>query len=387
MISLLLAIIYLSFVSLGLPDQLLGSAWPLMSVDLGASLSMAGGIYMIIALGTVASSLMSDRLTHRFGAAKITAVSALLISIALFGFSVADSYWLLCLIAVPYGLGAGAVDAALNNYVAIHYASKHMIWLHCCWGVGAALGPYILSLAMGLRGQWRDGYGAVAIVQLAMTAALFASVPLWKGKGDSGGSDGNAAKPLGIKRALGIKNVKPILVAFLCYCAFETTAGLWASSYLVEHHGVDAETAAAFGAMFCLGITIGRFACGFIADRVCDKNMIRMGVAVSAAGLLLIALPCTTLSTAGLVISGIGAAPVYPAIIHSTPEHFGKENSGAIVGIQMASAYMGSALVPPLFGVVAQHIGIGLFPYFLSFFVVLLFVLTERVNRSKKRKA
>ena len=382
MVSLLLAIIYVAFISLGLPDSLLGSAWPVMVGEFQALLSYAGIVSMIIAGGTIVSSLLSDKLTRRFGAGLVTAVSVMMTALALFGFSQADRFWMLCFLAVPYGLGAGAVDAALNNYVALHYASRHMSWLHCFWGVGATLGPYIMGWAIGAGHGWQTGYGTVSGIQIVLTAALFLSLPLWKKR--TGEAEGETEEaPLGLLGALKIRGVKAILLAFFGYCGFESTAGLWASSYLVEFRGVDVETAATFASMFFLGITIGRFLCGFVADKFGDKTMIRFGASVMILGVALVVLPLptATLALIGLVVAGLGAAPVYPSIIHSTPTNFGKENSHAIIGIQMASAYCGSTLCPPIFGLIAQHIHIAWYPVYMALLAVLLLTMTELVNK------
>lgn len=386
MFTLLLSIIYIAFISLGLPDSLLGSAWPLMHGELGVSISYAGIISMIISGGTIVSSLLSYKLTKKLGTGFVTAISVLLTATALFGFSVSNSFVLLCILAVPYGLGAGAVDAALNNYVALHYASKHMSWLHCFWGVGASVGPYIMGYAIAAGQGWRSGYGIVSVIQLVLTVVLFISLPLWKKKNALNAENEDTEAVVGLKDAIKIKGVKPILLAFFGYCAFETTAGLWASTFLAEHKGVDSHTAATFASLFYLGITFGRFVCGFIADRLGDKAMIRYGIAVMLFGVILIAIPINSSITAliGLITAGIGCAPVYPSIIHSTPANFGKENSHAIVGIQMASAYLGSTLMPPVFGLIADNITPALYPFYLAFFAVLMIVMSEAVNKAVK---
>lgn len=389
MVALLLAIIYLSFISLGLPDSLLGSAWPTMVTDLDTSLSYAGLISMIIAFGTIVSSLLSDKITRKLGTGLVTAISVLTTAVALLGFSFSNSLLMICLFAIPYGLGAGAVDAALNNYVALHYASRHMSWLHCFWGLGATISPYIMGYAISSGRGWQSGYGIVSVIQLALTVCLFASLPLWKNKSTANVGDENYEAPIGLRDALKIKGVKQILVAFLCFCAFEVTTGLWASSYLAEYRGVDAEIAANFGSLFYMGITLGRFACGFFADKVGDKNLIRGGIAVMLVGIAMIILPVKSdiFALVGLVVTGVGSAPVYPSIIHSTPNNFGKENSHAIVGIQMASAYTGSALMPPLFGLIADYINISLYPFFIAFFVIMLLFMTEFVNKAVKKQS
>lgn len=384
MVSLLLAIIYIAFISLGLPDSLLGSAWPLMVGEFQVPISYAGILSTIISAGTIVSSLLSDKLTRKLGAGLVTAISVSLTAGALLGFSVSGSFWMLCVFAVPYGLGAGAVDAALNNYVAVHYASRHMSWLHCFWGVGATVGPYIMSWAIGTAHGWRAGYGTIAGIQFLLTLGLFLSLPLWKRRNLEEGGEEYVQANVTLRDALKIPGVKAVLLAFFGYCAFETTAGLWASSYLVEYRGVDTETAASFASLFYLGITAGRFLSGFVADRVGDRNMIRIGIGVMCCGVVMTLLPPVEIALVGLVVFGIGGAPVYPSVIHATPTHFGKENSHAIVGIQMASAYCGSTLVPPLFGLIAQYLNIGAYPYFLAIFILLQLVMTERVNRTCK---
>lgn len=390
MFSILLAIIYLAFISLGLPDSLLGSAWPVMYRDLNAPISCAGMISMTIAAGTILSSLFSDKLTRKLGPGRVTAFSVLLTALALFGFSVSRSVVLLFLLAVPYGLGAGAIDAALNNYVALHYSSRHMNWLHCFWGVGASISPYIMGYAIGSGHGWRKGYGIVSVIQIVITVILFLSLPLWEknGRKDEGssGKEGEHTAGLKLREAWKIKGVPFILFAFFGYCAFETTCGLWASSYLVGYRGLDSQTAARVCALFYLGITVGRFVSGFVADKAGDRRMIRIGLVTVTAGIVLIALPVPANMTAlaGLVITGIGAAPIYPAIIHATPDNFGEENSQAIIGIQMASAYVGSTFMPPVFGLLAEHVSMGLYPYYLAAFVVLTIFMIEGLNHRKK---
>ncbi|MBQ7836720.1 MAG: MFS transporter [Clostridia bacterium] len=390
MFSILLAIIYMSFISLGLPDSLLGSGWPVMHQELGAPISLAGVITMIIAGGTIVSSLLSDRLTRRFGAGLVTAVSVGMTAMALFGFSASSSILQMYLWAIPYGLGAGAVDAALNNFVALHYAARHMSWLHCFWGVGVSVSPFIMGYCLSEDYGWQMGYRTVFVIQIVLTAMLFASLPLWKKKQAEYNDSENAveAVALGVVGALKIKGVKYVLVSFFCYCALESTAGLWASSYLVESRGVDAETAALFASLFYLGITFGRLINGFVADKLGDKTLIRIGIGTIIAGIVMVGIPLKTdiLVLCGLVVIGIGCAPVYPSVIHATPSNFGRENSQAIVGIQMASAYVGTTLMPPLFGLIADNINIGFYPVFLLAIAVLMLAMTELLNKTMKDK-
>lgn len=380
MVSLLLAIIYLAFISLGLPDSLLGSAWPVMRGELGVPLSYAGVVSMIVAGGTIISSLCSDKLTKKLGAGLVTALSVGTTAAALFGFSVSNSFVAICIWAIPYGLGAGAVDAALNNYVALHYSSRHMSWLHAFWGVGVSISPYVMSYCLLHKLGWHMGYRSISVIQTALTAALFLSLPLW-GKGDD--KSEISSKNVTLISALKIKGVPFVLTAFFAFCAFESTAGLWASSYMVGARGVGAETASRFAALFYLGETFGRFLNGFIADKFGDRKMIKVGILIMLAGVIMIIVPVGTnsIALAGLVVIGLGAAPVYPCVIHSTPVNFGRENSQALVGIQMASAYLGSTFMPPLFGVIAQNVSISIYPVYLAVFAVLMLVMTEKLNK------
>ena len=377
----LLAIIYLSFISLGLPDALLGAAWPNMYPQFQVPVSYAGIISMIIALGTIISSLQSDRLTRKFGTGKVTAVSVCITALALWGFSISHSFILLCLWAIPYGLGAGSVDASLNNYVALHYSSKHMSWLHCMWGIGATLGPYIMGAVLTGGATWNTGYRIISVLQIALTAILIFSLPKWKGQNTASGETVHG-KALSLKEILAIPGAKAVMICFFCYCAIESTTMLWASSYLHLSKGVDAKTAASFAGMFCIGITIGRGINGFIAMKLKDCQMIRMGQAIILAGIIVMILPFgKTVSLIGFSLIGLGCAPVYPCIIHSTPSHFGAERSQAIIGVQMASAYVGTCLMPPLFGLIANHISIRLLPVYLLILLALMVYMHELLER------
>ena len=387
MIHLLLAIIYLAFISLGLPDALLGSAWPTMYSEFDVPVSYAGIISMIIALGTIISSLQSDRLTRKLGTGKVTAISVAMTAIALLGFSSSHAFWMLCVWAVPYGLGAGSVDAALNNYVALHYESHHMSWLHCMWGVGATVGPYIMGFALSGGKTWNTGYLYIGVLQIVLTAILVFSLPLWKERKTSespGNTNENTTleKPLTLPQIIKIPGAKEVMLCFFCYCAIEQTAGLWASSYLTLFKGVSAETAARFAGMFFIGITVGRAIDGFIAMKLQDSQMIRLGQSIIAIGVIVMLLPGPhIISLAGLILIGLGCAPVYPCIIHSTPAHFGAGRSQALIGVQMASAYVGTCLMPPIFGLIANHISIALFPVYIMALLILMVIMHELLSK------
>lgn len=389
MYTVLLIVLYLSFISLGLPDSLLGSAWPVMQGQLGLPLSYAGLITMIIAGGTICSSLLSHRLTRRLGTGLVTAGSILLTAAALLGFSISGSFLHLCLWAVPYGLGAGAVDAALNHYVSLHYAARHMSWLHCFWGVGASLGPILMgrSLASGLG--WNTGYRWVAVIQLGLAFLCFLSLPLWRRDGHGAGAQEESDITLTLGETFRIPGVKQVLFAFFSYCALESTAGVWAGSYLVRFRGLDPRDAAGLTTLFFLGITLGRLLSGFLTQSLGDRRMIRLGWGGILGGLTLMLLPggSNLPALAGLWLMGLGCAPIYPAIIHATPDNFGRDRAQAIIGTQMASAYLGSTLMPPLFGLLADRFSVGLYPFFLLIFAGVMLLSWARVPAPAAREA
>lgn len=383
--SLLLAIIYVAFISLGLPDALLGAAWPSMRGELGVPVSYAGMISMIISVGTIISSLKSDDLTRKLGTGKVTAISVAVTAAALWGFSVSRSFVMLCVIALPYGLGAGAVDAALNNYVALHYKARHMSWLHCFWGVGASIGPYIMGACLTGGLSWNSGYRIISILQITLTAVLFATLFLWKSSVSEGNGSQEGQSGMKVKDLLKMPGAKAALSSFFCYCALEQTAGLWAASYMVLSRGVTAQAAAKWASLFYLGITAGRFVCGFITLKLDDKGMVRMGQAVAVAGIVLLALPLgQSLTGIGLVMVGMGCAPIYPALLHETPVNFGADKSQAIMGMQMACAYVGTMAMPPLFGMISDLAGIWLYPWYLFVIVTIMIIMVERLNRLPK---
>ena len=373
MIHLLLAIIYISFISLGLPDGLLGAAWPTIYPELGTPVSYAGIISLIICIGTVTSSLFSEHLTYRMGTGKLTLISIAMTAVSLLGFSFSNSFWMLCIWAIPYGLGAGSVDASLNNYVALHYSSRHMSWLHCMWGVGASIGPYIMGFLLSRGQHWSQGYLYVGILQILLTAMLLLSLPLWKQAKQNG-----TAKPLSLKQVLHVPGAPQIMIVFFCYCALEQTAALWSASYFHLHGEFTPETAATLGSLFFLGITLGRAISGFIATKLNDTSMIRLGFGIITIGILLMLLPLGQVgSVLGLLSVGLGSAPIYPCLMHATPAHFGPDRSQALMGIQTASAYVGTALMPPLFGLIANHISISLLGIYLLVLLAFM-VLSHR---------
>lgn len=386
MISILLVVIYVAFISLGLPDSILGSAWPSMYRELNVSFSSAGIISMIIAGGTIVSSLVSDKVIRKFGTGVVTMLSVAITAIALLGFSFSNSFWQLCLWGIPYGLGAGSVDTALNNFVALHFKSRHMSWLHCFWGIGATLGPYIMGLCLTNGFEWNSGYQTIGIIQIILVIFLFISLPLWKVKQKEKESEVLKAKGLSIRETIKLPGAKPILIAFFSYCSLESTAGLWASSFMVLYKGIDATTAAKWAALFYLGITVGRFLTGFVTELLGNKMMVRIGQGIAFLGTIFMMLPLGNASALiGLILVGLGCAPIYPSLLHETPNNFGADKSQSIMGMQMACAYIGTTLMSPLFGIIAENISIQLYPSYLLMFTILMFIMVERVNKLHKR--
>ena len=386
--SLLLALIYICFISLGLPDSLLGSAWPVLHAEISVPISYAGTLSMTICMGTILSSLFSDKLLRKFGACKVTAVSVGLTALALLGYSVSDSFRMLVLWSIPYGIGAGGVDAILNNYVALHYKAQHMSWLHCMWGVGASISPYIMQFSLVHLDRWNYGYLIVAGIQILLSAFLFVSLPLWR-KGEVSAASPSADTPapasLSFAEIFRIPGAVACFWMFFCYCALELTASLWASSYLVHRWAYTPEAAAGFASLFYIGITLGRFINGFFAMRCGDRFLIRAGILIVAAGIGLLFLPLSPICTLlGFIVAGLGCAPIYPCIIHMTPAVFGKDKSQAMIGVQMAFAYIGFLTVPPLFGTVAERISISLLPTCLLILLSFVCILHECVLRKAK---
>ncbi len=381
MVSLLLPIIYLAFISLGLPDALLGAAWPSMYPQLGAGVSWAGGVSMIISAGTIVSSLASDRLNSKLGTGKVTALSVATTAVALFGFSTCTQFWQLCLWAIPYGLGAGSVDAALNNYVSLHYESRHMSWLHCMWGIGAAGGPVIMGWALA-GSTWQNGYRVISVLQVMLTAVLVFSLPLWKTPADEGAGETFTPEHRPLPQLMKVPGVPEVMGCFALYNGLEAVAGMWAASYCTLVRGLDATTAASWASLFYLGITVGRFFSGFLTMKFNDQQMIRLGQVLIAVGVALIFLPVgNTCLLAGLVTVGLGCAPIYPSIIHETPANFGKNLSMAMTGIQMAAAYVGVTLLSPFFGVLAQNITMNLYPWALLVMLICMVILAEQLHK------
>lgn len=380
MFSFILAVIYICFISLGLPDSLLGSAWPTIYKDLDVPFSFAGIISALICMCTIISSLLSDKLTKKFSSGTVTCVSILLTATALIGFSISTEFWMLILFAIPYGLGAGGVDAALNNYVALNYESKHMSWLHAMWGVGATISPYIMGYALTNGAGWNQGYLIVSIIQFTICLFVFFTLPKWKGNKKEEEKN-ETKKSLKLIEVMKIPGAISSVIMFFAYCALEQSAMLWASSYLVQNNNIKEEVAAILASMFAIGITLGRFINGFLTLKLSDKKLIKLGLSIIVIGVVLMFIPLNLTTIIGFILIGLGCAPIYPSIIRLTPELFGEENSQAMIGVQMACAYLGVLLMPPLFGVLADNFTISLLPIYLSIILILMIVMNFITNK------
>ena len=387
MYSLLIAVIYLIFISLGLPDSLLGSGWPTMQVAFGVPSSYAGYVSMSISFMTIISALLSPRIIRRFQTKWIVIVSIALTILGLTGFSLSTSYAMLFLFVVPYGLGAGAIDSSVNHYVANNFSGSVMNFLHCFYGVGAVISPNIMALALS-RARWNEGYKWTAYIQMGILLVCILSLPLWK-RGGSKADEGNEAGAC-IREALKVPGVVPTLIAFFAYCSGEATCFLWTSSYFAgTKEGLSAGMIASFGSLIFGGLMLGRLVSGFVSNRLGDRRLIRIGIGVELAGILLVMLPVGHYLPAaiGFVVIGAGMGPVYPAIQHMAPANFGKRYSAAVIGLQMASAYVGSTFMPMVFGNLQRYVGIGIMPVYLLLFAALNIGLLERAYVIMRKRA
>lgn len=386
MFMLLLIIIYLSFIALGLPDSLFGTSWPIIHQKFNLPLSYAGIVTITISLGTIISSLLSEKLTKKFGSGLITTMSVTMTAIALVGFSFSSNLFMLILFSIPLGLGAGSVDAALNNYVAIHFKARHMSWLHCFWGIGASISPYIMGYFLANNERWDLGYLTVGIIQVVISILLFISLPLWK---KNKKEKENVIENVSVtyKETFKLNGLFLLLISFLCYCAMECSFFNWTSSYLNLAKNFTIENAALFASMFYLGMTISRLISGFITEKLKDKTMVRIGYLISLSGIILLLIPTNIkiIPIIALLLTGIGCGPIYPSLIHYAPIAFDKKYSQIIIGLQMAFAYTGSTFMPPLFGLIATHINIKLFPIFVLIFTLIGFILIEILFHKKRQ--
>lgn len=380
MATLLLIIIYAAFIGLGLPDSLLGSAWPVAHIDLGVPIGVAGYVSIVGTVGTVISSLLAERMIKRFRTGKVAAFSVFLTAIALMGMSFVSHFWIVLILAVPLGLGAGTIDSALNNFVALHYKANHMNWLHCFWGVGATAGPIVMSLYL-TKNNWHGAYRTISLTLAGIAAILVLSLPLWKRVG--GKEAAHESRALIPRRQLiRMPGALYACLAFFTYCGVEFTAGLWASSYFVNVKGVAPDIAASWASMFYLGITGGRLLSGFAAIRLKSRTLVRAGQTAVIAGLLILLSASGTVQVAGLILIGLGCAPIFPSLLDQTPDFFGAKNSQGMMGLQFASAYLGGTLMTPLFGLISSVVGLGVWPIYLFVIFALQIFATERTHWS-----
>lgn len=380
MATLLLIIIYIAFISLGLPDSMLGAAWPAMRIDLAMPMAGAGLISMIISGGTIVSSIFSGKLISKLGTAKLVIISVFMTAIALFGFAYNKNYIWLCIMGIPLGLGAGSVDSALNNFVALHYSARHMSWLHCFWGIGATTGPIIMSASIARNGLWQKGYFTVAVIQISLVFILVLSLPLWK-RFQNNGEEENSIQN-SEQNVFRLRGINLSLLSFFCYCAVETTTGLWGASYLVNTKGVSADVAAGWISIYYFGITIGRFINGFVTSKLSNSALIRGGqIIIGIGALLLLGFNNSYISLIGFILIGTGCAPIFPSMLHETPVRFGKNNSSRLMGLQMAFAYMGTTFIPPILGLLFGVIGIRFYPAFVLVLLAAMFISNEKLNR------
>ncbi len=373
MVTLLLLVIYIAFIGLGIPDSLFGTAWPVIYTEFGLPVSLGGVITAITFVGTTVSSLLSSRLIKRFGTAKLTAICTLVTALSLFGFAHSGSFIVLLLLAVPLGLGAGSIDTGLNNYVASHYNASQMSFLHCFYGVGVTTSPFILSLVFKNGANWRTGYGAASVIQFAIAAVVFASLPLWKKAGRNDEVSESDIKSLSVIEASRIKGVKTMWLLFVCTCAIELTVGAWSSTFLVENRGASAELAARTVTFYYLGMTLGRFLSGVLARKLHSRTIMSIGAAILGIALILLVLSDNAIvAMVTLFLIGLGNGPMFPNLNYLTPKQFGEEVSAALIGTQMAFANLSIVITPLLFGFIVQFTGLSVFGFYLLFFFVFL---------------
>lgn len=378
---LLLFLIYLSFIGLGLPDSLLGSAWAVMKGEIGAPTEAAGYLAFLVSLCTVASSLLASRFLHRFGTGRVTLFSILLTALAVLGYSASRNFWMLLPCAVFLGLGAGAVDASLSNFAALHLKARHMSWLHCCWGIGAMVGPLLMSVFLQ-ENRWRSGFLTVGILLAGIAVILLCTLFIWGKYEKKSDSPAEEERLVTNRQAFFISGVKGYMLAMLCYNGSEAAAGLWMASFFIDAKGLTPDRAAACCSLFYIGITLGRVLSGFLSEKLGDEKLIRYGSFLGCAGLLLMVLPLPVWGTAfGLLLTGFGGAPIYPSIVHAAPASFGEQASSSVIGLEVASGYVGATCIPLLIGLLANHFGMALVPAILLTLFILMLLSSESAFR------
>lgn len=382
MATILLIIIYITFIGLGIPDSLLGAAWPGISQELSLPVSWANFITIIISFGTIISSLLSTKLINKFSTSVVTAVSTTMTAISLFGFSISNNMIFLCLFSIPLGLGAGSIDTALNNYVAINYKASHMNFLHCFYGIGVSLSPFLMSIALS-KNSWQKGYRIVSFIQFGIAALTILSIPLWtkiSSNQDSGSA--NNSKNIGLLKLIKDKKVRMACFTFMGSCGLEYTCGTWGSTYLVNSKEMAIDTAALMITFYYVGIAIGRFISGLISIRYSSQQIIKIGLIFIFVAIILLFIPFSSnISGFAFFLIGMGNGPIFPNMLHLTPENFGEDNSQAVMGVQMAFSYFGIMLVPAFFGIMAQIFNTDFFPIYIAILFALMVSATIKLKK------
>lgn len=383
MATFLLVIIYIAFIGLGIPDSLFGTAWPAIYTDFGLPISFGSFVTVIVSLGTIISSVISGKVIRFFGTKTVSAFSTLLTAVALIGFSLSPNLWIMCLLAVPLGIGAGAIDVALNNYVSLHYSATHMSFLHCFYGVGVSVSPYIMSLVISGNLGWRGGYKIAFILQAAITALMFFTLPIWEKVHPEKNVDSQKENTkLSFGEIIKIQGVKLMCLLFFTSCAIELTCGGYGSTFLVEYKGISADRAATVIMIYYIGETLGRFLSGVLASKIHSWKIINYGVIILGTALVLLLLPSHAyISAVAMFLIGLGNGPLFPNFNYLTPENFGNEVSQSVMGIQMASAYIGSMLSPVICGILGQKIGMVIFPVYLLMFYIIMVPSLKKVEK------
>lgn len=385
MATLLAIIIFISYIALGIPDSLYGAAWPAIYSEMSLPVSYANFITVIHCVGTTASSLLSATIIKKLGTARVTFISTLLTAIALLGFSMSKNMLWLCISAVPLGFGAGSIDTALNNYVALNYSASHLNFLHSSYGVGVTISPYLMSLAIG-DGNWRDGYRTMFYIQLAIAIFVLVTIPVWKKVKAQQDTPEVEQKTLSIPEALAIPKFKSTLLVFVASVGIEAICLVFGSTYLVEARGVTEQQGAGCITFYFIGMTVGRFLSGVFSQKLSPKRIVLIGECITFTAFLILMLPLNiTVATIGLFMIGLGNGPVFPNMTHLAPVHFGQELSQSIIGLQMAVSSLSVLLSPIIFGFVAEHIGAHLFPYIQMALLVTTAVATLCVFRKNKK--
>ncbi len=389
MATLLLIIIYIAFIGLGIPDSLFGPAWPGIYTEFNLPISFANFITVICPCGTILSSFISAKLIEKLGTSKVCLISTLTTALTLLGFSFSPNIWVMCLLSLPLGLGAGAIDVALNNYVALHYSATHMSFLHCFYGIGVTLSPYIMSAVISTKAGWRGGYKIAFGLQLLISLILLLSLPLWgkvKHKTTYPESE-EAHNALGFTETLKLPGVKSTCMLFFSSCAIEFMCGNWGSTYLVEHKHLTADIAARIITFYYIGIALGRFLSGVLAAKISCEKIVKIGQCVLGVAIMILLIPGPVyFSIAGLFLVGLGNGPLFPNLNYLTPQNFGEKFSQSVVSVQMCSSYVGILVGPFIFSLIGQTVGMVAFPFYILALFCVMAGAAITFNRFKKTK-